>query len=176
MRFLVNEHIPPTAVRRLRELGHDVLSVKENMAGSADSAVLARAAVEQRVLVTFDKDFGELAFRSRLPAGCGVILLRFAARPRTGCCACGEHTAKPQRLVGGVLDCNRRERPATFSPAGHAVNDRSCGGFRGIDSRFRISAGRPWIGPSDTGAGAGWATSSREPLTGGGSRAPDSQR
>jgi hypothetical protein len=38
--------------------------------------VLARAAREERILLTFDKDFGELAKGSALPPGCGVILLR----------------------------------------------------------------------------------------------------
>jgi predicted nuclease of predicted toxin-antitoxin system len=82
MRFLVNENIPPSAVARLRESGHDVLSATESLAGQPDSAVLSRAVAEQRVLVTFDKDFGELAFRSRLPAACGVVLFRFTQRGR----------------------------------------------------------------------------------------------
>src|SRR5437762_1420769 len=82
MRFLANENIPPSAIQRLRESGHDIMSVKETMTGDADPAILARAVAEQRVLVTFDKDFGELAFRSRLPATCGVILLRFRQRGR----------------------------------------------------------------------------------------------
>ncbi len=82
MRFLANENIPPTAIRRLRELGHDVLSVKESMTGSADATILARAIADQRVLVNFDKDFGELALRSRLPATCGVVLFRFTQRGR----------------------------------------------------------------------------------------------
>jgi predicted nuclease of predicted toxin-antitoxin system len=82
MRCVVDENIPPTAVRRLRELGHDVLSVKESMTGFSDVEVLARAVAEMRVVVTFDKDFGELAFRSRLPTGCGVILLRLTQRGR----------------------------------------------------------------------------------------------
>ncbi len=38
--------------------------------------MLARAVEEQRGLVTFDKDFGELAYRAKLPATCGVILFR----------------------------------------------------------------------------------------------------
>jgi hypothetical protein len=38
--------------------------------------VLKRAIAEERILVTFHKDFAELAFRSRLPAQCGIILLR----------------------------------------------------------------------------------------------------
>ena len=53
-----------------------MLSVKESMRSERDEVILARAQAEQRIVVTHDKDFGELAFRSRLPASCGVILCR----------------------------------------------------------------------------------------------------
>ena len=76
MRLLTNENISGTVVRMLRQRGHDVLSAKESMRSEPDEKLLARARAEGRVLVTHDKDFGELAFRSRLPAECGVILLR----------------------------------------------------------------------------------------------------
>jgi hypothetical protein len=55
-----------------------VLSVKESMRSETDDAILARAQREERIVVTHDKDFGELAFRYRLPASCGVILLRLS--------------------------------------------------------------------------------------------------
>jgi predicted nuclease of predicted toxin-antitoxin system len=48
------------------------------MRSEADDAILARAQTEARIVVTHDKDFGELAFRSKLSASCGVILLRLA--------------------------------------------------------------------------------------------------
>ena len=44
--------------------------------GSADRDVLARAVREKRVLLTFDKDFGELAASAGLPDGCGIVLFR----------------------------------------------------------------------------------------------------
>jgi predicted nuclease of predicted toxin-antitoxin system len=37
---------------------------------------LSRAQAEDRIFLTFDKDFGELAFRTKLPAGSGIILFR----------------------------------------------------------------------------------------------------
>ncbi len=46
------------------------------MCGAEDGKVLARAQAESRLVLTNDKDFGELAFRLKLPANCGVILLR----------------------------------------------------------------------------------------------------
>ena len=77
MRLLANENVPGPVVRTLRQLGHDVLWIKESMPGAADPEVLALAQTEQRVVVIADTDFGELAFRSRLPATCGVALIRF---------------------------------------------------------------------------------------------------
>ncbi len=76
MRLLVNENVTGTVIQELRNRGHDVLSVKEAMRSEEDEAILARAQAEERIVVTHDKDFGELAFRSHLPASCGVILLR----------------------------------------------------------------------------------------------------
>jgi len=57
-------------------MGRDVAWVRTDAPGSLDEAVLARAQSEDRVLLTFDKDFGELAFRSRLPVSSGIILFR----------------------------------------------------------------------------------------------------
>jgi predicted nuclease of predicted toxin-antitoxin system len=78
MRLMVNENVSGTAIRALRERGHDVLSVKESLRGSGDAQILARAQADERVLVTHDKDFGELAFRYGLPAASGVVLLRLS--------------------------------------------------------------------------------------------------
>ena len=76
MRLLANENVPGPVVAALRQGGHDVFYVKESMPGAEDPVVLALAQAEHRVVVTSDTDFGELAFRSGLPAECGVVLLR----------------------------------------------------------------------------------------------------
>lgn len=60
----------------MRESGHDVLYVKEDMPGITDTEVLKTAYNEQRVLVTEDKDFGELVYRLKKEVH-GIILLRF---------------------------------------------------------------------------------------------------
>jgi len=75
-RFLANENIPFDAVRALREKGYDVLWMREDSPGSTDVEVLEVAQKQDRVLITFDKDFGELAFRSKHPAASGIILFR----------------------------------------------------------------------------------------------------
>lgn len=76
MLFLANENFPGAAVVLLSAAGHDVLWVRTAAPGTPDSEVLAWAAREGRILLTFDKDFGELARAASLPATCGVILLR----------------------------------------------------------------------------------------------------
>jgi predicted nuclease of predicted toxin-antitoxin system len=76
MRFLANENFPGVAVVALEAAGHDVVWLRTAAPGTTDPDVLAWAAREERVLLTFDKDFGELARASALPAACGVVLLR----------------------------------------------------------------------------------------------------
>lgn len=76
MRFLANENFPGPAVAALEAAGHDIVWVRRLRPGAADSEVLAWAAREERILLTFDKDFGELAGHAKLPPNCGVILLR----------------------------------------------------------------------------------------------------
>lgn len=76
MKLLANENFPGDAVEALRGSGHNVLWVRTAFPGASDSRVLERATSEQRVLLTFDKDFGKLAFRWGLPATSGIILFR----------------------------------------------------------------------------------------------------
>jgi predicted nuclease of predicted toxin-antitoxin system len=76
MRFLADENFPGAAVEALCAAGHDVIWIRTAAPGAKDEAVLSWAVREARVLLTFDKDFGELAWRWGLPASCGVILFR----------------------------------------------------------------------------------------------------
>ena len=71
MRILTNENISGVAVDELRRRDHDVLWALVHMPGSSDTEVLRRAESQNRTLLTFDKDFGELAFVLdwRLPLG-----------------------------------------------------------------------------------------------------------
>ena len=78
MRVIANENVTGTVIRKLRQQGHDVLSVKESMQGADDRSILQRAEAEQRLIITQDKDFGELAYRCRLPASCGIVLFRLS--------------------------------------------------------------------------------------------------
>ncbi len=76
MRFLANENFPGAAVKALEAAGHDVAWVRTMAPGSSDPDVLAWAVRDERILLTFDKDFGELARASALPKSCGIVLFR----------------------------------------------------------------------------------------------------
>lgn len=79
MRILANENMPEDAVVALRDRGHDVAWVRTDAPGSSDIQVLERAQREERIVVTFDKDFGELAFRIHAPSAHGIVLFRISA-------------------------------------------------------------------------------------------------
>lgn len=76
MRILANENFPKDAVEALRGRGHNVYWIREEKPGIGDTEVLQIAQTEKRLLITFDKDFGELAFRRRLSAEVGIVLFR----------------------------------------------------------------------------------------------------
>ena len=77
MKFLADESVDQQIVDRLRQEGHTVLYVAEMEPGISDDEVLNLANQETAILLTADKDFGELIFRQgRVSAG--VILLRLA--------------------------------------------------------------------------------------------------
>jgi predicted nuclease of predicted toxin-antitoxin system len=90
VRLLADENVPGAAVQALRTSGHDVSWVRTAAPGASDVDVLAKAGSEDRLLLTFDKDFGELAFRRGLPAASGIILLRIPL-PSSGF---GEHLVR----------------------------------------------------------------------------------
>ena len=80
MRFLLDVC---AASRTLHEsligLGHDVLSARDGYSRASDETLLALAFEERRVLVTEDKDFGELVYLRRLPHPCIVRLVGLRA-------------------------------------------------------------------------------------------------
>jgi predicted nuclease of predicted toxin-antitoxin system len=76
MRFLADENFPRPALEALRKTGWEVFSIAEECPGISDEEVAALCADQQAILLTFDKDFGELVFRRGLSAGSGVVLFR----------------------------------------------------------------------------------------------------
>ncbi|TAN22038.1 MAG: hypothetical protein EPN33_10310 [Acidobacteria bacterium] len=82
MRFLADESCPAPLIFALRAAGQDVTAVSEFSPGASDEQVLAHAADEKRVLLTEDRDFGEIVFSRRQPNE-GVVLIRFPAGARS---------------------------------------------------------------------------------------------
>jgi predicted nuclease of predicted toxin-antitoxin system len=77
LRFLADENVPHAVVTALRSRGIDVAEVRKAHLGASDREVLALAARESRILLTFDKDFGFLAKFGQEPLPAGVVLFRF---------------------------------------------------------------------------------------------------
>lgn len=75
MRILTDENVPRSVLTWLRATGHDATSASELGIGTPDTRWLAFAESEQRLILTSDKDFGDLVFRDRLTTF-GIILLR----------------------------------------------------------------------------------------------------
>lgn len=75
-RLLANENFPGPAIRKLRSAGIDVVAVVETMPAASDASVLAFARSEERWIVTFDRDYGELVFKDGLPPPPAILYLR----------------------------------------------------------------------------------------------------
>ncbi len=75
MKFLLDACVDSRGLRALLiGRGHDVASAAEVGPSTPDDLLLARAAQEQRVLITADKDFGVLVFVQRRPHS-GIVRL-----------------------------------------------------------------------------------------------------
>jgi predicted nuclease of predicted toxin-antitoxin system len=83
MRLLADESCDFAIVRGLRSAGHDVTSIAEILRGASDEQVIDLAASERRLLITEDKDFGQLVF-SAARENSGVLLVRYPALARSG--------------------------------------------------------------------------------------------
>ena len=81
MRFLADESCDAGMVRALQGTGHDVLSVAEAHQGADDDRVIELSVVGGRILITEDKDFGQLVHAAG-HGHVGIILLRYPFQTR----------------------------------------------------------------------------------------------
>jgi len=93
MKFLADENIEKSLVEWLRSQGSDVYYVPEESPSIKDSKIIKIARKESRVLITNDKDFGELVFRQKKLTH-GIVLIR----------ATDESSENKLELLKNVLD------------------------------------------------------------------------
>jgi predicted nuclease of predicted toxin-antitoxin system len=102
--FLADEGIDRQIVERLRQDGHEVAYVAEMSPGIMDDVVLRQSRNSASVLITSDKDFGELVFRQR-QASTGVLLVRLA----------GLGAAQKASMVSSAILEHGHELPGAFA-------------------------------------------------------------
>ena len=104
MILLADEGVDRQIVERLRQDGHDVAYVAEMSPGITDELVLTQSRNLASVLITSDKDFGELVFRKR-QASTGVLLVRLS----------GLGPVQKASMVSAVIRDHNGELPGAFS-------------------------------------------------------------
>jgi predicted nuclease of predicted toxin-antitoxin system len=90
------------AAESLRAAGHDVVWVGDWADDPGDDAILAFANMEQRIFITIDKDFGELAVHLGMPHHGIVRIVGFSARRHAEVCLAALN-AHGQELLSGAL-------------------------------------------------------------------------
>lgn len=80
-RFLANENFPAATVQWLRDRGDDVTHAAESFVSEVDERLLDIARREDRIVLTFDADFGELVFHQRQSPARGIVLFRLRKLP-----------------------------------------------------------------------------------------------
>ena len=74
-KFLIDENVDFPVVLHLRQKGYDVTSIVELHPSLEDFLIMKMAFAQNRIIVTSDKDFGQLIFQNKLKS-CGLILFR----------------------------------------------------------------------------------------------------
>jgi len=76
MKLLANENFPLESYRYLKGNGFDIIAIGIDYSGIKDEEVILLAINESRIILTFDKDYGELIFKYGFKPAEGVIFLR----------------------------------------------------------------------------------------------------
>ena len=78
MKFLANENFPLSSVLYLRNKGYDIIYIGNDNPGISDKLVLSIALKQDRTILTFDRDYGELIFLYHIKPLKGIIYLRLS--------------------------------------------------------------------------------------------------
>jgi len=77
LKFLANENVPLSSVTYLKSQGIDITAIGVDHSGISDEQVMEIAIAEDRTIVTYDSDYGELIFKHGYKPDAGVIFIRF---------------------------------------------------------------------------------------------------
>lgn len=110
MRFLADEGVDGMIVGSIRGDGHDVRWMAEEREGAKDDVILEGAVQDARILITEDKDFGELVYRQRLHHR-GVVLVRVD----------GISNEKKGRIVARAMREHESDLPGAFTVIQHGT-------------------------------------------------------
>ena len=105
MKILADESVDKQIVEQLRRDGHNVEYIAESSPGSTDIAVLDRANKLSALLITADKDFGELVFEQGLANLTGIVLIRLS----------GMSAERKAEIVSKVFKEHEEELSRAFS-------------------------------------------------------------
>lgn len=110
-RFLADENFPGASVRLLRSLGYDIAVISEIAPGTDDLGVIAIARREQRLLLTLDRDHGQLVFVQHAPPPPGIVHFRMAQQtPQDPALYLLALLTDPRVTLRGQYTVIRRER------------------------------------------------------------------
>ena len=124
MRWLADENIPGSVITHLRNLGHDVEAIAASSPGISDIEVIEKARSDKRLLLSFDRDHGDLIFAHAVQPPRAVVFLRLAP-PDPGAVialvdsvlALGEESLLGRFTVATRLGVRQRSLPAPLPPA-----------------------------------------------------------
>jgi predicted nuclease of predicted toxin-antitoxin system len=75
VRFLIDANMSPALAERLRADGHDAVAVRDvGLAHASDDEILDHAIGDQRVIISFDTDFGSLLAFRRLTSPSFILI------------------------------------------------------------------------------------------------------
>jgi predicted nuclease of predicted toxin-antitoxin system len=80
MKFLADENFPYPSIRILREAGFTVESIFDSSRGVSDIEIIRSAQSNGTIILTFDKDYGEIIFRHSVEKPPAVIFFRFKGK------------------------------------------------------------------------------------------------
>lgn len=103
MNLLLDSCVWGGARAELVERGHDVVSAADGDPDPGDDEILARAHAGRRILVTLDKDFGELAIVHRRPHSGIIRLVGYSARKQAAACEQVLVTHGEALIAGGIV-------------------------------------------------------------------------